>query len=106
MSRLSEYAEKRSSRFMQKKLAFIGLKLGFAGCGGLAYYFPIFSDGNIMADGAVYFIMLSVAGFIWWEFCRKLINLPFYFPSDETLLEDLQLMLLTIFQGRTARLYF
>ena len=70
MSRLSEYAEKRSSRFMQKKLAFIGLKLGFAGCGGLAYYFPIFSDGNIMADGAVYFIMLSVAGFIWWEFCR------------------------------------
>jgi len=70
MSRLSEYAEKRSSRFMQKKLAFIGLKLGLAGCGVLAHYFPIFNDGNIAADGAVYFIILCTSGFIWWEYCR------------------------------------
>jgi len=55
---------------MQKKALFMSAKLGLAGCGGLAYYFPIFSDGNIAMDGAVYFVMLVVAGFIWWEFCR------------------------------------
>ena len=55
---------------MQKKALFIGLKLGLAACGGLAYYFPIFSDGNIAADGMVYFVFISVAAFIWWEFCR------------------------------------
>ena len=70
MSRLSEFAEKRSSRFMQKKLIFIGVKLGLAGCGALAYYFPIFSDGNIAMDGALYFVLIATCGFIWWEFCR------------------------------------
>jgi len=70
MSRLSEYAEKRSSRFMQKKLTFIGVKLALAGCGALAYYFPIFNDGNIAMDGALYFVLFATCGFIWWEFCR------------------------------------
>jgi len=55
---------------MQKKLLLIGVKLGFAGCGALAYYFPIFSDGNIAADGAVYFVLIATGTFIWWEFCR------------------------------------
>ena len=55
---------------MQKKALFFGAKIGLAVCGGLAYYFPIFSDGNIAMDGAVYFVMLGTAGFIWWEFCR------------------------------------
>lgn len=70
MSRLSEYAQKRSSRFMQKKLLFIAAKLGLAACAGLAYYFPIFDDGNIAMDGAIYFIFITTAGLIWWEFCR------------------------------------
>jgi len=70
MSRLSQYTEKRTSRFMQKKLLFIGAKLGFAGCGALAYYFPLFEDGNFAADGAVYFVLFAVAGCLWWEFCR------------------------------------
>ena len=70
MYRLSEYAEKRSSRFMQKKLIFLGLKLGLAGCALLAHYFPIFSDGNFAADGAVYFIIFCTSAFIWWEYCR------------------------------------
>lgn len=70
MSRLSDYSQKRTSRFMQKKALLIGAKIAFAGCSGLAYYVPIFDDGNIMMDGAVYFVMLGVAGFIWWEFCR------------------------------------
>ena len=70
MSRLSNYAQKRASRIMQKKLLLIGVKLALAGCGALAYYFPIFSDGNVAADGAVYFVLIAVAGFMWWEFCR------------------------------------
>jgi hypothetical protein len=70
MSRLSDYSQKRTTRFMQKKALFFGAKIGLAVCGGLAYYFPIFSDGNIAMDGAVYFVMLGTAGFIWWEFCR------------------------------------
>jgi len=70
MSRLSNYAQNRSAKFMQKKLILIGAKLGLAGCGALAYYFPIFSDGNIAADGAVYFIIIGTGAFLWWEFCR------------------------------------
>jgi hypothetical protein len=70
MSRLSEYAQKRSSRFMQKKLLFITAKLGLTACAGLAYYFPIFDDSNIAMDGAVYFVLISTAVFMWWEFCR------------------------------------
>ncbi|MEP3889733.1 MAG: hypothetical protein ABJN69_04650 [Hellea sp.] len=70
MSRFSDYAQNRTSRIMQKKLLLIGMKLALAACGALAYYFPIFSDGNIAADGAVYFVLIAVAGFIWWEFCR------------------------------------
>ncbi|WP_154813725.1 hypothetical protein [Hellea balneolensis] len=70
MSRLSKFAQNRSARFMQKKLILIGVKLGLAGCGALAYYFPIFSDGNIAADGALYFIIIATSAFLWWEFCR------------------------------------
>ena len=70
MSRISDYSQKRTTRFMQKKAIFIGAKLALAGCSGLAYYFPIFSDGNIVMDGAVYCVLLGVAGFIWSEFCR------------------------------------
>lgn len=55
---------------MQKKLLFISAKLGFAGCGALAYYFPLFEDGNFAADGAVYFVLFAVAGCLWWEFCQ------------------------------------
>lgn len=70
MSRLSEFAQNRSSRIMQKKLLLIGVKLALAACGAIAYYFPIFSDGNIAADGLVYLVIIAVSSFIWWEFCR------------------------------------
>jgi len=70
MSRLSKYAQNKTSRFAQKKLLLIGGKLALAACGGLAYYFPIFGDGNVAADGLVYLIIIATGGFLWWEFCR------------------------------------
>ena len=70
MSRLSNFAEKRTTRYILKKLGILGFKFALISCAWLAYHFPIFSDNNPQADGAMYMLIFAVCGFIWWEFCR------------------------------------